>query len=488
MGNIFFDCSGLVTFQHSRLTGIQRVELGIHQGLERSANRSLILDRKTGKFHRITIDDTENTSVEELDFKDFDGRTYKQNNILALLLLHMFHLYAIILQPSLTRVFPRLFCPVSARWTATKLIYHAFGFMTPQRIDSYARIFDLNQDGRYFRWLRAKLTSSGPVIHWTKHEAVSLSPGDVLFHAGSLWDHPEHIKALEEQKRQHGFSIMLLIHDVIPLQAVEQVDHGFHKAFSAYFEWAARHADHVVTTSCYCADEVRHRFARIENATCKHIFSCPITGGHVKREGVLTRKLRESGLVGRKFVLFVSSISFRKNHIWMELLWRHLLKECGDDLPVLVYAGQNFHGGDRIEQLDGSELGLAGKIKVLLGPSDDEVAWLYQNCLFTVFPSMSEGWGMPISESLAFGKYCLAADNTSLVEAGAGLIFNANLLDGMKWAEEVKSILYQPSYLAGKERAITVQNHARTWDDFCADLLQFLPRQDAMARHSLPQT
>jgi glycosyltransferase involved in cell wall biosynthesis len=45
---------------------------------------------------------------------------------------------------------------------------------------------------------------------------------------------------------------------------------------------------------------------------------------------------------------------------------------------------------------------------------------LYQGCLFTLFPSFYEGWGLPVTESLTLGKPCLIADRTSLPEAGAG--------------------------------------------------------------------
>jgi glycosyltransferase involved in cell wall biosynthesis len=54
-------------------------------------------------------------------------------------------------------------------------------------------------------------------------------------------------------------------------------------------------------------------------------------------------------------------------------------------------------------------------------PTDAEVSALYQGCLFTLFPSFYEGWGLPVTESLAFGRPCLISDRTSLPEAGGNL-------------------------------------------------------------------
>src|SRR5262249_57204973 len=65
---------------------------------------------------------------------------------------------------------------------------------------------------------------------------------------------------------------------------------------------------------------------------------------------------------------------------------------------------------------------LNGKIVLLHGLSDAEVQQAYRRCLFTVFPSFCEGWGLPVAESLAHGKFCVASNRTSIPEVGGGLV------------------------------------------------------------------
>ncbi|HEY7824140.1 MAG TPA: glycosyltransferase, partial [Acidimicrobiia bacterium] len=66
--------------------------------------------------------------------------------------------------------------------------------------------------------------------------------------------------------------------------------------------------------------------------------------------------------------------------------------------------------------------GLDGKISVLSSSvGDDELARFYAHAEFTVYPSNYEGWGLPVSESLAFGKLPIVAKNSSLPEAGGDL-------------------------------------------------------------------
>jgi len=46
--------------------------------------------------------------------------------------------------------------------------------------------------------------------------------------------------------------------------------------------------------------------------------------------------------------------------------------------------------------------------------NDDELAFLYQRCLFTIYPSLYEGWGLPVAESLRTGKFCIASSTSSV--------------------------------------------------------------------------
>src|SRR5262249_18530297 len=54
---------------------------------------------------------------------------------------------------------------------------------------------------------------------------------------------------------------------------------------------------------------------------------------------------------------------------------------------------------------------------IILGDLPDQVvARLYRTCLFTVFPSLCEGYGLPVAESLGFGKLCISADLPTIRE------------------------------------------------------------------------
>ena len=52
--------------------------------------------------------------------------------------------------------------------------------------------------------------------------------------------------------------------------------------------------------------------------------------------------------------------------------------------------------------------------------SDDALAAAYQACSFTVYPSLMEGFGLPVHESLWFSRPCICGSNGALGEVSAG--------------------------------------------------------------------
>jgi glycosyltransferase involved in cell wall biosynthesis len=126
-----------------------------------------------------------------------------------------------------------------------------------------------------------------------------------------------------------------------------------------------------------------------------------------------------SGLSAGGYALFVSTIEARKNHILAFRAWRRLLEELpADQVPTLVFAGRTgWMVGDLMQQIQNAG-NLGGKLVHVEAPDDATLTALYQGARFTLFPSLYEGWGLPVSESLSFGKVCLAASTTSVPEAG----------------------------------------------------------------------
>jgi len=62
------------------------------------------------------------------------------------------------------------------------------------------------------------------------------------------------------------------------------------------------------------------------------------------------------------------------------------------------------------------------KFIFLKNVTDNELAWLYKNCAFTIYPSFYEGWGLPVAESIGYGVPCLCSNTSSIPEIAGDIV------------------------------------------------------------------
>jgi glycosyltransferase involved in cell wall biosynthesis len=114
------------------------------------------------------------------------------------------------------------------------------------------------------------------------------------------------------------------------------------------------------------------------------------------------------GLEPGRFLFHLSRMTRSKNVealLDMAAIW--------PEMP-LVLAGPD---GQRNDELRAAAAGRnLTRIRVLTGISDAQKAWLYANCAGFVFPSLTEGFGLPPLEAMYFGKPVFVSDRTSLPE------------------------------------------------------------------------
>jgi glycosyltransferase involved in cell wall biosynthesis len=121
------------------------------------------------------------------------------------------------------------------------------------------------------------------------------------------------------------------------------------------------------------------------------------------------------------FWLSVGTIEPRKNHARLLDAYRILKSKSGSAMPLVLAGGKGW----LMERFDTLTAGLEPNRDVVLPGyvSDSELQWLFRNCFGFVYPSLFEGFGMPVLEALSCGAPVLCSDTTSLPEAaGPGAI------------------------------------------------------------------
>lgn len=131
------------------------------------------------------------------------------------------------------------------------------------------------------------------------------------------------------------------------------------------------------------------------------------------------------------FWLAVGTVEPRKNYEGLAKAYARLKTRDGYALP-LVIAGRT---GWKMQQFDEllAELCIAGDVLRLGYVSDVELRWLYRNCFAVVYPSLWEGFGLPVVEALSQGAPVIASNVTSIPEilGDAGLLIDPHDVESM---------------------------------------------------------
>lgn len=161
----------------------------------------------------------------------------------------------------------------------------------------------------------------------------------------------------------------------------------------------------------------------------------------------------------------VGSREPRKNHLAVlhaaELVWRR-----GIDFTLAFLGGRSWHAGAFAEEVarlrsDGRKIDIVGDL------SDEQMAAAYQIATFTLFPSISEGFGLPVAESLMLGTPVITTNYGSTAEIardGGALLVDPR--DDHAIADAMERLLTDADLLA-ELRSQARARAPRTWDHYC---------------------
>lgn len=336
---------------------------------------------------------------------------------------------------------------------------------------------------RAFKKGPPKMITAAPTMV-KKMPVVDLAqPGDQLVILGAVWGIKQLDDCFQSLKDQSGMDIYQLIHDLIPLVTPEHIASDFSQRFYYWLETSTRYCTGYFTNSQNTAKDLRVFMAEIDHV-------CPVIAVPLAQKfNVVSSDNAEVGTSIRAnlkniagldrsvlnlskypYVLVVGTLESRKNLWRLAQAWQRLSTETYLDVPKLVFAGKRGWYNDDFEALMKATGDLGGWVQFVDRPSDTELGFLYENCLFTATVSFYEGWGLPIGESLSFGKTAVVADNSSQPEVGGDLVeyCDAHSIDSIYAA--CRRLIDDVDHRKRLEAEIAAFK-LRTWNDVAEDLI-----------------
>lgn len=309
---------------------------------------------------------------------------------------------------------------------------------------------------RYSAAIKSRLTPTNP----NGSVPITFGSGDIVLILGKPWDNPDIQRLLIEQKKSQDFKVVQVVYDLI-ISLYPHLHHpSLFKPYTQNMFDAVTVSDLMIPIS-KSSDRDLKKF-------CK-ILHLPVPKTKVVRLGdeieLSTDDLNSTSKpdvrIDDEFLLCVGTIENRKNHMLLYQTYK-LAAERGVDLPQLVIAGGKGWLSDDVQYLISHDPGVAKKIVLLYSPSDSVLSWLYRNCLFTVYPSLYEGWGLPVAESLAYDKVCVSSGISSMPEIAGDLLtyFSPNSTDECLAA--INNIL-NVSIRQKAEKRIKKEYHTTSW-------------------------
>lgn len=190
---------------------------------------------------------------------------------------------------------------------------------------------------------------------------------------------------------------------------------------------ASVRADYLVAISEY----TKQHFLR----TYPHYPAERITVVHLgsRFEGLpqAAKPSRFAHLEAGQFWLSVGTIEPRKNHKRLIEAYAMLRTRHTSFLPMVIAGGKGWLMDEFEKSL--KAMGLSGNVSLTGYVEDHELQWLYENCFAMVYPSLFEGFGLPVLEAMSLGAAVISSDATSIPEVlgEAGILVNPESVESI---------------------------------------------------------
>jgi glycosyltransferase involved in cell wall biosynthesis len=203
------------------------------------------------------------------------------------------------------------------------------------------------------------------------------------------------------------------IHDISPISHPEWFSKRYVALYRLLTAHTARTTDQIITVSKFARDEIAERYPK----TRKRIVS--IYNGVTERDWGAGKEV--DVLLDREYFLFVGAMNPRKNLQTLIESYR-VYRNRTDDPIELVLAGP-----DR-DVFASSNLPRTAGVRTFGFVPEDQLVWLYRNATAFVFPSLYEGFGLPIIEAMSAGTPVITSDRGAMAEVAgdAALLVDPN--------------------------------------------------------------
>jgi alpha-1,2-rhamnosyltransferase len=268
---------------------------------------------------------------------------------------------------------------------------------------------------------------------------IIINKGDILILLDSSW-HMNIWSSLDSFKSDGGV-VTAIIYDIIPITHSQFCDITLTKIFRKWFLTSIDYVDNYITISNTIKEDLI-TYLKDERYDIKDKkFDYFLLGGDFAYNNKNSYKLQD-GLIKifkeKPTYIIVSTIEPRKNHKYLidtfEILW-----DKGIDVNLAIIGRVGWRVNELMQMIY-SHKEFNSRLFILSDINDQELLYAYKNAKMLLFPSIVEGFGLPIVESLTNGLPVLASNTPIHREVGGDRIGYFDLDDPNSLVEQIIDI------------------------------------------------
>jgi len=243
---------------------------------------------------------------------------------------------------------------------------------------------------------------------------VTIKSNDIIFYADSFCN-TETIKTISTYKSN---TKLLLLYDIIPIVKPEYCNYIHVVNFKTNLDRFCKLTKGIITISCSEKLAVqKYLDTMYDNSNISiDYYYLGADFKQVAKNQVQVRDRVRQAMSSKNTFLVVGTLEPRKNHAFVldtfETLWQ---KGINASLCIIGVPGLN--SSEFISRIDAHQF--KDKSLYFFDDADDqELAYCYEHCRAVIFPSIIEGFGLPLVEAMSYGRSVIASDIPVFREIG----------------------------------------------------------------------
>jgi len=250
--------------------------------------------------------------------------------------------------------------------------------------------------------------------------------------------------------------LVVTIHDIIHVLFPEFLPHALGFAYARFsIRLAVKRARRILVVSRTTADDLKRLFGASEERL--RVIPHGVHAEFLVDAGPVADEQARSALgVAGPYLLHVGNHKPHKNTEGLLKAYQLLVHSRHGGVPPLLMVGGFPATGELAERA--RTMGLAERVRCLGYVERRALAALYRGATAFVYPTLYEGFGLPVLEAMACGVPVVAGDTPAIREVARDAVVRVNPRDVVELASAVRHLLERPDLRAqfrarGRERA-----------------------------------